>query len=235
MYFLIILFVLLWSSFIYVVMRDKRLLGFYLKGLTSFGFVLVFAFGLYLLTIRYDSGMTFESKELLFGLLVFVGLVAGVIGDLFLELMHVDKTKDKNIIIGFGTTIFLIGHLFYISGMIVFAGFNYISLLIGLGMTGVVYIGSKMMKLKMGKLTVISYIYSFVIFTMIGLSIMTAITSGFTLPMTIFMIGAILFGISDLLLAPLYYGGVEKKSMVFMNLATYYLGQLLIAMSIYFL
>lgn len=234
MYILVVLFVLLWSAFIYVVLKDKRLLGFYLKGFTSFAFILVFAFGLYLLTIRFDTGITFESKELLFAILVFVGLVAGLIGDLFLELMHVDKTKDRTIIMGFGTLIFLIGHLFYISGMIVLEGFNYVSLLIGLGMTGVVYLGSRMMKLDMGKLTIISYIYSFVIFTMIGVSITSAFSSGFSTPMTVFMIGAIFFGISDLFLAPLYYGKVNKNSIVFLNLATYYLGQLLIALSIYY-
>ena len=102
-------------------------------------------------------------------------------------------------------------------------------------MTGVVYFGSKMMKLEMGKLTILSYVYSFVIFTMIGQAIMSAFTAGFLPSMTVFMIGAILFGISDLFLAPLYFGKKENNTMVVLNLSTYYLGQLLIAMSIFFL
>ncbi len=231
MYVLIVLFVLLWSSFIYVVLKNKRLLGFYLKGLTSFGFILVFAFGFYILSIRNSA----DSKEMLFSLLIFVGLVAGLIGDLFLELMHVDKTKNRVTIIAFGTLIFMIGHFFYISGLIVLEGFNYVSLLIGLGMTGVVFIGSKVMKLNMGKLTVISYIYSFVIFTMIGLAITSAFSASFSTAMTLFMIGAISFGLSDLFLAPLYFSAEEKNIMVVLNLGTYYLGQLFIALTLYFL
>ena len=46
---------------------------------------------------------------------------------------------------------------------------------------------------------------------------------------------AILFGISDLLLAPIYFKDEKSKFFVVSNLATYYLGQFLIALSIFFL
>ncbi len=235
MIFLVILFVIMWGLFIYSVLRNKRLLGFYFKGFTSFLFIIIFAFGFYKYFIVDNSSLIINTSVMGFAICVFVGLVAGLIGDLFLELMHVDKTKSKTLIIAFGTIIFLIGHLFYITGLIVISQFSIISLVIGLGMTGVVYLGSKLMKLNMGKLTLISYVYSFVIFTMIGQAIMTAAYFDFSQSSSIFMIGAVLFGISDLLLAPLYFGGEEKNSIVVLNLGTYYFGQLLIALAIFFL
>lgn len=235
MLFLILLFIVFWSAFIYFVVNDKRLYGFYFKGLTSFLFILTFGYGFYKYLIYHINLQALISKEMYFGICVFIGLVAGLIGDLFLELMHVDKTKNKNIIIVFGTIIFLIGHIFYFVGLIRIGEFSYISILIGLGMLLVVHFGGKQMKLNMGKLTPLMYLYSFVIFTMVGQAIMNGFYFNFNSFSVVFMIGAILFGVSDLFLAPLYFGNENRNSIVVTNLATYYYGQLLIALAIYFI
>ena len=131
--------------------------------------------------------------------------------------------------------IFLIGHIFYILGLSAFIGFNYLALIIGLVMTAVVYIGSKIMDIHFGQLRILTYIYTFVIFTMVSLSIMQAFGLSFDLYSISFMIGAILFGISDLLLAPIYFKGERKNLFIVGNLATYYLGQLGIALAFLFL
>lgn len=239
---LILLFVLMWSLFIYFVVKGKRLLGFYFKGFASFLFISTFAYGFYKhflidnpLSLPGIDLATIFGTELMFAILIFVGLVAGLVGDLFLEMMHVDKTKNKQIIIAFGTIIFLIGHLFYITGLSIIGQFSYVSLIIGLAMTIVVYFGGKMMKLNMGKVEILTYVYSFVIFTMIGQAVMNAFYLDFNTFSVVFMTGALLFGISDLLLAPLYFGNKDDNSIVVANLATYYFGQLLIALAIYFL
>ncbi len=235
MAFLVILFILIWSAYIYCVIKDKRLVGFYLKGLTSFAFILVFALGFYDHFILDSSTLTFVWDDMHFAIFIMIGLVAGLIGDLFLELMHVDKRQSMPIMIGFGTVIFMIGHFFYIAGLIEIASFSYISLIIGAVMTLVTYFGGKAMKLNMGKIEILMYVYSFVIFTMIGQAIMNGFNLGFNTFSVVFMIGAVLFGISDLFLAPLYFGGEKRKSIIVTNLATYYFAQLLIAMAIYFL
>lgn len=236
-YFLIVVFVLMWSLFIYHVLKDKRLEGFYFKALTSFIFIIIFVYGVfrfYTKTPIIPEIVLFQYKYIYLFTFVLLGLVSGLIGDLFLEVLWFYKER-RNYIIKQGTIIFLIGHVFYILGLNSFVGFNYIALIIGLVMTIVVYLGSKMMKIDFQNLKIMTYLYTFVIFTMVGLSIMQAFDLSFSLYSISFMVGAILFGISDLLLAPIYFKNQNHNLFVVSNLATYYLGQLLIALSILFL
>jgi hypothetical protein len=91
------------------------------------------------------------------------------------------------------------------------------------------------MKLKMGKVQIPSYLYALLIFIMIGSTISNYIHFGDQHPgYLIMMIGAILFGLSDLILAPIYFQGMNQKKMIASNLITYYLAQILIATSILF-
>jgi uncharacterized membrane protein YhhN len=234
---LIGLFLVSWFVFIYHVVKQKRLEGFFYKGFASFLFTAVAIYGAFHFMTTPASGVSmaiFEFKYARLILLIILGLVAGLIGDLFLEVQYFYDQK-KIFTINNGMIIFLIGHLLYIVGIINYTKFNIIALGIGLVMTIVVYLGGKLMDLKMGKLEIMTYIYSFVIFTMVGFSILQAIDLSFNLYSLSFMIGAILFGISDLLLAPIYFKNEKSNMFVISNLATYYLGQLLIALSIFFL
>jgi uncharacterized membrane protein YhhN len=234
---LIGLFLVSWFAFIYHVVKQKRLEGFFYKGFASFLFTAVAIYGAFHFMTTPASGVSmaiFEFKYARLILLIILGLVAGLIGDLFLEVQYFYDQK-KIFTINNGMIIFLIGHLLYIVGIINYTKFSIIALGIGLIMTIVVYLGGKLMDLKMGKLEIMTYIYSFVIFTMVGFSILQAIDLSFNLYSLSFMIGAILFGISDLLLAPIYFKNEKSNMFVISNLATYYLGQLLIALSIFFL
>lgn len=231
------LFLVSWFIFIYHVVTNKRLEGFFYKGFTSFLFIAIALYGAFHFMTTPPSGISmalFEFKYARLILLIILGLVSGLIGDLFLEVQYFFNEK-RIFTINNGMIIFLIGHLLYIVGIINFTKFNYIALIIGLVMTGVVYIGGKLMDLKMGKLEVMTYIYTFVIFTMVGFSVLQAIDLSFNLYSLSFMLGAILFGISDLLLAPIYFKDEKSNVFAVSNLATYYLGQLLIALSIFFL
>jgi uncharacterized membrane protein YhhN len=198
---------------------------------------LIYSYGLYDYVINKDNDLQLlllEYKYIRLFVFLGLGLVCGLIGDLFLEVQYF-YNKKKFYQINQGMIVFLLGHIFYILGMSFFMSFSYWSLLVGAIMTGVVYLGSKLMKIQFGKLASMSYIYTFVIFTMVGLAVIKAFElnfSGFSLS---FMLGAIFFGISDLVLAPIYFQ--EKSNPVFaiINLSTYYLGQVLIALSISFL
>ena len=232
-YLLIGLFILFWSLFIYCVIKKKRLIGFYLKGITSFLFILIFTYGIYkYISLNYLS--LIDSKYLYFFILLFLGLISGLIGDLFLEVMYFYK-EERFMQISFGMLIFLIGHLFYIIGISLFSGFNYFSLLIGAIMTLVVFLGGKFMKLEFKSLSIMTYLYTFIIFTMVGLTIFQAFALSFNAFSILMMIGALIFGVSDLLLAPIYFKEHASKFFVIGNLATYYLGQALIALSIFFI
>ncbi|MCD4827082.1 MAG: lysoplasmalogenase [Acholeplasmataceae bacterium] len=236
-YTLIAAFLLLWGLFIFKVVTDKRLEGFFYKGFSSFLFVSIAVYGAYHFLIQPNVAsfnMVMLTKYFTLILFIILGLVAGLIGDLFLEVQYF-YDKKKYYTIHQGMIIFLIGHVLYIIGLISFVKFNIAALVIGLVMTIVVYVGGKIMKLQMGKLAPMTYLYTFVIFTMVGFAIIQASELSFNLYSIYFMVGAILFGLSDLLLAPIYFKDEKSKFFVVSNLATYYLGQLLIALSIFFL
>ncbi len=232
-YLLLALFILMWSLFIYHVTHDKRLEGFYFKGFTSFMFLIIFGYGVFRFTTTQPlvfQSLLFEYKYIYLIIFVMFGLVAGLIGDLFLEVQWFYE-KRRNYILKQGMVVFLIGHVFYIFGISSFVGFNYLALIVGLVMTIVVYIGSKIMKIDFQNLKLMTYVYTFVIFTMVGLAVIQAVELSFSLYSISFMIGAILFGISDLLLAPIYFKNERGNLFVVGNLFTYYLGQLLIALA----
>ncbi|MGE4571629.1 MAG: lysoplasmalogenase family protein [Candidatus Izemoplasmatales bacterium] len=220
-----------WLLFIYLIIKDRRLDGFYIKGFTSFVFVFLYFYGLY--NALSNSLILINDSYIILMISLGLGLVLGLIGDLFLEVQYFyPKLKIKQI--KYGMIIFGFGHIFYLIGMTEIVSFNYFSLLIGLIMTLITYFGSKVLKLDFGKLKLFSYGYSFIIFTMVGQSIFQALDLKNTYSI-LFMIGAILFGISDLLLAPIYFKEEKNYFFVISNLGTYYLGQTLIALSIYYL
>jgi uncharacterized membrane protein YhhN len=236
LYVALVLFFSFWGLFINSIVKKKRMKGFYLKGFTSLTFVLVFAIGVYDFYVK-NNGLTLsliDNKYLIFTLFIGLGLVCGLLGDLFLEVQYFyDKEKDSQIFSGM--IAFFIGHIFYIVALSALIGFNYLSIIIGLVFTLVVAVGGIVLKMNFGKLKLPSYLYTFIIFTMVGQSMFLAIDNQFNLFSIVLMLGAILFGISDLLLAPIYFKGDKRVSFAIANLATYYLAQLFIALSILFL
>ena len=235
-YILIGLFVIMWSLFIYHVIKGKRLKGFYFKGFTSFLFITIFMHGVF-----YEHTTFFPEPRLMILLVseirlilyMGLGLVLGLIGDLILEVQYFYK-DHKYEQISFGMIAFGLGHIFYILALSSYYAFSFWALLIGLVMVFVIYFGSKVMKINFESLAPMTYIYTFIIFTMVGLSVIVYINNQ-TQASLVFMIGALLFGVSDLLLAPIYFKAEKSKLFVVGNLFTYYLAQLLIALSIVFL
>jgi len=235
-YVLIFLFMMMWTLFIYQVVKGKRLRGFYLKGFTSFLFVAVFFYGAFYkdISIFNEPSLLFLlAGELRLILYMGLGLVLGLIGDLILEVQYFHKNQ-KNEQITMGMIAFGLGHIFYILALSSYYAFSYWALFVGILMVGIVYIGSKFMKIEFKSLAMMSYLYTFIIFTMVGLSVIVYIND-LGQASLIFMLGTILFGVSDLLLAPIYFKAEKSKLFIVGNLATYYLGQLLIALSIIFI
>lgn len=234
LYIALILFFSFWGLFIDSIVKRKRIRGFYLKGFTSLTFILVFAIGVYDFFIK-NNGLSLssiDSKYLIFTLFIGLGLVCGLVGDLFLEVQYFcEEKKDSQILSGMVT--FFIGHIFYIVALSSLIGFNYLSIMVGLVFMVVVAIGGVVLKMDFGKLKFPSYLYTFIIFTMVGQSLFLAIDNRFSFFSIVLMLGALLFGISDLLLAPIYFKGEKRVSFAIANLATYYLAQLLIAISIF--
>jgi len=230
-------FFLIWSLFIYSKIKKQHLQSFYLKGLSSYLFIMIFIYGFYRYIVSQNlvgESVILNVNDLKIMVLIGVGLVLGLIGDLFLEVQYFHPDR-KHFQIKYGMLVFLLGHCFYIAALSVAIGFVYWSLLIGAIMVFVVYFSSKLMNINFKSLAIMTYIYTFIIFTMVGMSLFQAIKLGFNTQSTLFFIGAILFGISDLVLAPIYFQNRTEKLYFISNLSTYYLGQVLIALSIMFI
>lgn len=222
----LVLSVFLVVFYIVIEHMKKPLLALMVKGFASLGFISVFAASIY-------GRVQFMDKSLIS--FVLLGLVAGLMGDLYLALRPLrPKAENEKIIMG-GILCFSTGHLFYILAIISLSGFHLISIPISLFMTVVVIMGSKIMKFQMGIAKYPTYFYSLLIFLMIGQTIGHGMATSFGSFEVLMVIGAILFGVSDLILAPIYYQGKDTKLLITLNLATYYAAQILIALSIYFM
>jgi uncharacterized membrane protein YhhN len=214
--------------FIYVESKkNKPLFAWVLKALASFGFILVFTIGFYQ---RLN-----DSIQLNIGLFILLGLVCGMLGDLVLALRPLQpKEKDKTIIV-YGIMFFSLGHIFYLITLISYKEFGSLALILGLIMLPVIIAMSKVLGFEMGKARMPTFIYTFLIFMMVGEAIYVGHLDNYTTFSTYLIFGAILFAISDLILSPIYYKGDNRAFLVISNLLTYYAAQILIALSIYYL
>lgn len=216
--------VLLVFLYIMIEVKGNPIQAFFMKALASFGFIMVFV------------NASFE-RDLLkpFIFLFLLGLVSGLLGDLFLALRPLRPKDENEMLINRGILAFSIGHIFYFFGLLMISDFHYMAIVVSVAVTSLVIIMSYVLKFDMKNNQIPSYIYSFLIFLMVGQAIGLSMVEGFSGGPLIIMIGAILFGLSDLILAPIYFKGVEDKKMIVLNLTTYYSAQLLIAISILYL
>ena len=174
-----------------------------------------------------------------FGIFVIIGLLFGLLGDIWLDLKYVFKEQDS-IFTKLGFLVFGIGHIFYISGMIsnFYDGSSilYLILPIPAALIAVVCVLllEKPMKVKYGSLKPIVLSYSFILFLMMSYGISFSIIYGFTNWAVNFMaIGGILFVASDLILSGTYFGvGKERPIDIVTNSVIYYFAQFAIAFSL---
>jgi uncharacterized membrane protein YhhN len=222
--------------FIFVEVSRKPLLAIFLKGLASFGFIV-----LLLTVVTEKTGSLHWALEetegravLKVGLLLGAGLVCGLLGDVFLALRPLrPKIEDPQIILG-GVVAFSFGHLFYMAALLTVGSFQWWAIAFSLFFSGLVYWAGKAMKLEWEKSVIPCMIYSALIFLMVGQALFQAISQGFTPFSTILFIGAVLFAVSDLILSQIYFKGQnENKMFIIANLSTYYAAQILIAISLW--
>lgn len=175
-----------------------------------------------------------------FNMLIIIGLVLGLIGDILLDLKIMYPAQGDQYFVA-GTAAFGFGHLFYFLGVLVFAcSFSPItlvwqiiaSIVIGVAITVGIILSSKKLGINFGKHLYVVALYSFVLSFMTVLSIAVAI---FIPIFWIFAVGMILFFLSDLVLSLQYFGGRTQKALVYVNHILYYLAQIAIAISLLYL
>lgn len=201
-----------------------------IKSVCSLLFIGVGAVGLY------------KNGHHILSLYVLLGLICGLLGDIWLDLKYVYREHDKPYSYA-GFIMFGIGHMLYISGLFheFYHGENvfYIILPIigGLIFAALTILLEKPMKLKYGDMKLISAIYAIFLFSMTLTTLSLTIMTRFNNPSLIMLfIGGVLFAVSDLILSGTYFGeGRERPVDIIVNIITYYSAQFLIAFSLFFL
>ena len=215
----------------YIFFRCKKKLmpGIILKTVTSTFFILTACAGII------AGGQQFEQYKYLF-VGVLAGQVFGLMGDFWLDMKDMyAQHHDTYVFAGF--TSFLVGHLFFIAGLLATYGVDLRTLLVMLGaglvLTAFVLATEKPMKLKYGKFKAITAGYSVVF----GMSIAAALCSylfGGQNPQALVMTaGLVVFLLSDLVLSGTFFGeGKDKPIDYTLNYLFYYGGQFTVALSL---
>lgn len=219
--------------FNYLRVKEGAVKALLMKGFTSVLFVSCAAAA---------TASNIESANIMFALFVIVGLVFGLMGDIWLDLKWMcPDDNDTYTFAGFGA--FMIGHLVYICGLFIyFVDFSkplhiVIPVVLAVLMITVVIMLEKPLKLNYGKFKPISAIYGFILIFMTLLSGSLAFMNGFgNMTLNFMFAGGVFFLISDLILSGTYFGeGKNRPVDIVTNHAAYYIAQYLIASSLLFI
>ena len=216
--FLCILCLCLAGAFLYVENKEQYVGAVILKGLASLSFVV--------LGLLCSPG-THTAK------LIVAGLILGFVADILLNLRWVVKEKGKLVFL-VGILVFLSGHIVYLAAVLPMTKNWIVCFLIGAVLTAALmkWIFTKITAEKAFKIFGIFYIGAIMILNCVAISNLITAPGGFT---GLFAAGALLFLISDIVLILNTFGSETKTSLRITNIGLYYVGQLLIALSLRFL
>ena len=205
-----------------------------LKSVVSMLFIMVGVYGTWLSASK-------GSASLLCPFVV-LGLLCGLLGDVWLDLKYVFPEKDEPFTYA-GFCVFGVGHILYIIGMLLtcYPTGKPMTLIVPVLLALVLSIGNavleKPMKLIYGKFKPVVITYGVILFAMVLISGRLALYYRWEeTPLNLLFIGGVFFAISDLILSGTYFGtGRERPIDLALNYITYYTGQFLIASALVFI
>ena len=165
--------------------------------------------------------------------LICVGLVLGCVADVLLNLRYVFPARGQLIFL-VGILVFLSGHVLYLIAVMGMAASPWICVAAGVVLTALlmVWIFRQITAKPAFKIFGVVYIGAIVLLNVVACSNLVCSPSAFT---AVFFAGSLLFLVSDIVLILNTFGKETRQSLRVMNIALYYVGQLLIALSLQFL
>jgi uncharacterized membrane protein YhhN len=210
---------------VFLIARDRKgsVEALLFKTLTSFLFI----------TVAFTSFMVNPDQGVAtFAMLIMMGLICGLIGDIVLDLKIMYKESSSLYQHG-GMVAFLVGHLYYLAALIIYFGFNWMPVVIALVLAVIIGLVSKfILKFNFAEHSISTYAYSFFLSYMMTQACYAAITQGFTTCTVLLAVGAILFLLSDLVLVMTYYDNKDSRPFIVANHILYYAAEYTIALSI---
>jgi hypothetical protein len=225
-YILLAFAVLVSAFFIYVSNGQTGIKSLVFKAISSFLFTILALYACFL------NGFIWGS------LLFIVGFIASCFGDVILGLPGFPelKAKKQNLIL-FGGLAFAVAHTAYYIGMIILFGWAWWTVLVAVAFATFFYFFNKIvMKINYGKLSAGILVYAFFISVVLCQGLYALIALQFSLYAILIAIGFLCFYISDVVLMKIYFGENQNNvKLYYYNLSFYYVAQILLATSIYFI
>lgn len=191
-----------------------------LKGMASFCFVFL-------------GFVSWIEVRTAFSTLVLIGLALGMMGDIFLNLRNLFEGSDSMKVFAVGILFFLSGHFLYIAALIQESPRIVWSAMLLTAVLSVLAIPQLMKRITAPNrgLKIFGWIYLVVVIAMFSSALMLLVESGVRSGTVVFTVGALLFALSDFIM--IYYSfGRKIKPLRAVNLLSYYIGQILIALTI---
>ncbi len=177
------------------------------------------------------------AKDITISSLILVGLILGALGDVLLNIRFVVKNNSQKVFL-LGTISFLLGHIFYIASLLVYAYNNDPESLYGAVINAVLItfivgllICTQLKVKKQLKIFGIIYVLIVSLFMCNAIYNLIVVKSLFSL---LTSIGAVLFFASDVTLIFNSFGPKPKIRLRWTNLLLYFVGQILIGFAILF-
>lgn len=207
------------GTFIAVEHKEKYVLADILKGLAAFMFVIIGFIG-------YNK-VTTDTL----GLKLLIGLIFGMVGDVVLNLRFILKEQGQRVYL-VGIAAFLIGHIMYLAALIPLDNNLLMDIIAGVILAAALlaYIFKTLEVKPIFKIFGIVYLGAVFIMSTIAVHLAIVTQNAHDV---IYAVGAVFFTMSDIVLIFNQFSGVSKFSRRIVNLSMYYIGQLLIAGSLF--
>jgi uncharacterized membrane protein YhhN len=207
------------AVFIFVEKIERYLVADVIKGVASAFFVLLGILG------------AMKSNDASFARLVVCGLILGAIADVLLNLRYVyEGTKGKIAFLA-GIVVFLLGHVAYMVACIPYCKVLPAAIVFGVILSALLlyWIFGRIEAELSLKVFGVVYIGAIVILNCMALIVLLG---SFNAHWLMFFGGTLLFLVSDVVLILNTFGSNPTFAMRVINLALYYVGQLMIALSL---
>lgn len=211
---------LIQGVFIYSEYRKNMVAALFLKGMAAIVFVCVGIVGF------------IESGGGSFAIRIVYGLILGALGDIILNIRYLFPKYDRQIFV-VGTVSFFAGHILYLIAQIPLCGQLWIPIVAGVVISAVILVFMDK-KLELGlSYKAVGIVYVCTVVFMASVSTVNYLTIR-SVGHGIYAFGAVFFLVSDVILIFNTFGKEKVFRLSALTLVLYYIGQLSIALSLFY-